>query len=74
MIRNIMSSIERTGYVPRISMQCFRILDLCLYLQRVFINSLGRDYTKWASDSAYREERERWAAQSELASRQAQPV
>lgn len=43
-------------------------------LQRVFINSLGRDYAKWASDSVYREERERWAVQSELASRQAQPV
>lgn len=43
-------------------------------LQRVFINSLGRDYAKWASDPGYREERKRWAAHSDMASRQTQPV
>ena len=52
-----------------------RLTPVCK-MQRVFINSLGRDYAKWATDEAYREERKRWAAaaQSELASRQAQPV
>ena len=52
----------------------FRQVTDCVYLQRVFIRSLGKDYAKWASDPAYREERKRWAAKSDRAIRETQPV
>ena len=50
-----------------------RLTSVCAS-QRVFINSLGRDYARWASDSVYRDERKAWAAQSDLASGQGQLV
>ena len=52
----------------------FREVTDCVPLQRVFIRSLGNDYAKWANDPAYREERKRWAAKSDRAIRETQPV
>ena len=39
----------------------------CVFAQRVFINSLATDYGKWATDAGYRQERVRFAAESDKA-------
>ena len=40
---------------------------MSVFAQRVFINSLAKDYARWATDASYRQERVKFAAESDEA-------
>lgn len=42
--------------------------------QRVFIRSLAEDYGRWANDEEYRQERVKFAAESDELIRQSRPL